>query len=130
MCASQLTVREGSNVMYYAPPLPTRIHPWVPTVWWEGEGKLCKPPPPPRPPPCDMNPSTQHTQHSCKDTYTAARIPTYLHTTTHNNNNNIQQSYNTRVHKITNAPVVYMALILNGFEACNIITRGIGRGGP
>ncbi len=36
----------------------------------------------------------------------------------------------TRVHKTTNVPVVFMALILNGFEECNIITRGIGRGGP
>jgi hypothetical protein len=36
----------------------------------------------------------------------------------------------TRVHKTTNVPVVFMALILNGFEGCNIITRGIGRGGP
>jgi hypothetical protein len=32
--------------------------------------------------------------------------------------------------KITNVPVVYMELILNGFEVCNIITTGIGRGGP
>ncbi len=97
---------------------PTRIHPGVPTVWWVGVGDICKPPPPP---PCYINTSTPHTHN------TAARIPTYLHTTTHNNT---QQSNNTRVHKIIKVPVVYMALILNGFEACNIITRGIGRGGP
>ncbi len=35
-----------------------------------------------------------------------------------------------RVHKTTNVPVVFMALVLNGFEGCNIITWGIGRGGP
>jgi hypothetical protein len=55
---------------------------------------------------------------------TGARIPTFLHTTTHNRATTLV--YN----KITNVPVVYMALILNGFEARNIITRGIGRGGP
>jgi hypothetical protein len=51
-------------------------------------------------------------------------LPTSLtqqHTTLHNS---------TRVHKTTNVPVVFMALILNGFEGCNIITMGIGRGGP
>ncbi len=36
----------------------------------------------------------------------------------------------TWVQKTTNVPVVFMARMLNGFEECNIITRGIGRGGP
>ncbi len=44
------------------------------------------------------------------------------HTTTLHNS--------TQVHKTTNVPVVFMALIHNGFEGCNIITQGIGRGGP
>ncbi len=44
------------------------------------------------------------------------------HTTTVHNS--------TRVHKTTNVPVVFMVLILNGFEECNIIMRGIGRGAP
>jgi hypothetical protein len=47
---------------------------------------------------------------------------TQQHTTTLHNS--------TQVHKTTNVPVVFMALILKGFEGCNIITRGIGRGGP
>jgi hypothetical protein len=60
--------------------------------------------------------------HSCKET----SLP-LLHTTTHNDTTTLHN--NTRVHKITNVLVVFMALILNGFEVCNIITRGIGRGG-
>jgi hypothetical protein len=36
----------------------------------------------------------------------------------------------TRVHKITNVPVVYMALGLNDLEAGKSITGAIGRGGP
>ncbi len=56
---------------------------------------------------------------------TAERRPphpsyTEQHATTLNNS--------TRVHKTTNVPVVFRALILNGFEGCNIITQGIGRG--
>ncbi len=51
-----------------------------------------------------------------------------LHTTTHKNTTTLHN--NTRVHKVTNVTLVFMALILNGFEVCNIITRGIGRGGP
>jgi hypothetical protein len=52
---------------------------------------------------------------------TAARRPphpsyTQQHTTTLHNS--------TLVHKTTNVPVVFMALILIGFEGCNIITRG------
>jgi hypothetical protein len=57
------------------------------------------------------------TQHSCKDTY----IPKH---------NNTKQSYNTCVHKITNVPVVYMALILNGFEAWNILLGALEGVGP
>ncbi len=57
------------------------------------------------------------TQHSCKETSS----PLLQTTTLHNS---------TRIHKTTNVPVVFMALILNGFEGSNIITRGIGRGGP
>jgi hypothetical protein len=34
----------------------------------------------------------------------------------------------TQVHKTTNVPVVFMALIINGFEGCNIITRGLWKG--
>jgi hypothetical protein len=50
--------------------------------------------------------------------------------------NNTQQHYittlhnSTRVHKTTNLPVVYMALILNDFEGCNIITRGTPSNAP
>jgi hypothetical protein len=36
----------------------------------------------------------------------------------------------TRVLKMTNAPVFYMALGLNDFGAGKSITRPIGRGGP
>jgi hypothetical protein len=73
--------------------------------------------------PHPLNTSSQDTQHSCKET-----SPPLLHTTTHNNTTIVHNS--TRVHKTTNVPVVFMALILNSFEGCNIITRGIGRGGP
>jgi hypothetical protein len=57
---------------------------------------------------------------------------TQQHTATHNNRQQHTTTVHnsTRVHKTTNVPVVFMALILNGFEECNIITRGIGRGGP
>ncbi len=56
-------------------------------------------------------------------------LPTHTqHTTTHNITKTVHNS--TRIHKTTNVPVVFMALILNGFEECTIITRGIGRGGP
>jgi hypothetical protein len=70
---------------------------------------------------------------------TAARRPqhpsyTQQHTTTHNNTTQKQYTTtlhnSTRAHKTTNVSVVFMALILNGFEGCNIITGGIGRGGP
>jgi hypothetical protein len=83
-----------------------RIHPWVPTVWWEGEGELCKPPPPPLPP------------HN-----TAARIPTYLNTIT-------QQSYNTRVHKITNVPVAIWHLYLMVLRHGTSLLGEFGKGWP
>jgi hypothetical protein len=67
---------------------------------------------------------------------TAPRRPphpsnTQQHRTTHKNTQKHTTLHNsTWVHKTTNVPVVFMALVLNGFEGCNIITRGIGRGGP
>jgi hypothetical protein len=103
----------------YGPPTPPGSIPVYLQYGGRGRGSSANHPPPP--PPCDINPSTQHTQHSCKDTYTAARMLKYLHTTTHNR---------ATIHNITNVPVVYMALILNGFEASNINKRGIGKGGP
>ncbi len=36
----------------------------------------------------------------------------------------------THLHKITNVPVFYMALGLNGFDAGKSITPAIGMGGP
>ncbi len=56
-------------------------------------------------------------------------LPTPL---THNNTQQHTATVHnsTQVHKTTNVPDVFMALILNGFEECNITTRGIGRGGP
>jgi hypothetical protein len=78
-----------------------------------------------------LNTSSQDTQHSCKETSPpllhTTHSNTQQHTTTHNNTTTLHNS--TRVHKTTNVPAVFMALILNGFEDCNIITRGIGRGG-
>jgi hypothetical protein len=103
---------------YSTPPPPQRasIHGYL---QYSGRGRSANHPHP-------LNTSTQETQHSCKNTYTAARRPPHpsytQHTTTLHNN--------TRVHKITNVPVVFMALMFNGFEVCNIIMRGIGRGGP
>ncbi len=70
-------------------------------------------------------PTTPHTLNTSSHNTAARRPPhpcyTQQHTTKHSS---------TRVHKTTNVPVVFMALILNGFEGCKIITRGIGRGGP
>ncbi len=80
MYLSGSSVCQSGGVKCYKsmpPPPPTRIHPWVSCR--RGRGSSANHPPPHH----DINPSTQHTQHSCKDTYTAARIPTYLHTTTH-----------------------------------------------
>ncbi len=79
-----------------------------------GRGRPANHPPPPE---------YLLTQHSCKET-----SPPCLHTTTHNNTQQHITTHNnsTWVHKTNNVPVVFMALILNGFEGCNIITRGIG----
>jgi hypothetical protein len=61
--------------------------------------------------------------------------PPLLHTTTHNNT----QQHTTTLQHYTTALVYIklpmyllfiMALILNGCEGCNIITRGTGRSGP
>ncbi len=61
-----------------------------------------------------------HTTHLQGD------LPTPL---THNNTqqHTTLLHNSTQVHKTTNVPVVFMALVLNGFEGCNIITRGITR---
>jgi hypothetical protein len=71
-------------------------------------------------------PNSPHALNACSHN-TATRRPPHLsntqqHTTTVHNS--------TRVHKTTNVTVVFMELILNGFEECDIIMRGIGRGGP
>jgi hypothetical protein len=65
---------------------------------------------------------TRHTTQLQGDLPTPLTHNTQQHYTTTPHNS-------TRVHKTTNVFVVFMALILNGFEGCNIITRGIGRGG-
>jgi hypothetical protein len=94
---------------YSTPPPRACMHGYLHySIVGGGGGGLPQPPPPPE---------YLLTQHICKET-----SPPLLHTTTLHNS--------TRVHKTTNVPVVFMALVLNGFEGCNIITRGIGRGGP
>jgi hypothetical protein len=42
---------------------------------------------------------------------------------------NLQKSESSQVHKIANVPVVYMGLVLNGFEGGLSITSGILGGG-
>ncbi len=81
-------------------------------------------------------PTSPHPLNTCSHNTATRRPPhpsnTQQHTTTDNNRQQHTTTVHnsTRVHKTTNVLVVFMALILNGFEACNIITRGIGRGGP
>jgi hypothetical protein len=81
-------------------------------------------------------PTSPHPLNTCSHNTATRRPPhpsnTQQHTTTHNNRKKHTTTVHnsTRVHKTTNIPVVFIALILNGFEECNIITRGIGRGGP
>jgi hypothetical protein len=81
-------------------------------------------------------PTSPHPLNTCSHNTATRRPPfpsnTQQHTTTHNNTQQHTTTVHnsTRVHKTTNVPVVFMALILNGFEECNIITRGIGSGGP
>jgi hypothetical protein len=76
-------------------------------------------------------PTSPHPLNACSHNTATRRPPhpsnTQQHTT---KDNNTQQQYitalgynSTQVHKSTNVPVVFMALILNGFEECNIITR-------
>jgi hypothetical protein len=57
------------------------------------------------------------TQHRCKET-----SPPLFHTTTHNNS--------TWVHKTTNVSIVFMALILNGFEGATSLLGALERVGP
>jgi hypothetical protein len=75
-------------------------------------------------------PTSPYPLNTCShNTATRTRRPphpsnTQQHTTTHNNRQQHTTTVHnsTRVHKTTNVPVVFMALILNGFEECNIIT--------
>jgi hypothetical protein len=81
-------------------------------------------------------PTTPHPLNTSSHNTDARRPPhpsyTQQYTTTHNNRQQQTTTLHnsTRVHKTTNVPVVFMVLILNGFEGCNIITLGILRGGP
>jgi hypothetical protein len=61
-------------------------------------------------------PTTPHPLNTSSHNTAARRPPRPSYTqhtrTLHNS---------TQIHKTTNVPVVFMALILNGFEGCNII---------
>ncbi len=118
MVRSQLWVvcpGRGQILCNYSTPPPHHASMDTYTIQkWEGEGEPCQPAPTPWIPP--------HTTQLQRD------LPTPL---THNNTQQHTTALHnsTRVHKTTNVPVVFMALILNGFEGCIVITRGIGRGG-
>jgi hypothetical protein len=68
-------------------------------------------------------PTTPHPLNTSSNN-TAARRPPHPSYT--------QQHYTTAPGyiKLPMYQLFFMALILNGFEGCNIITWGIGRGGP
>ncbi len=74
------------------------------------------------------NPVSEYQPRSIRSHKISSAVGSNLQiTTTHNNAQHTTTLHNsTRVHKTTNVPVVFMALILilNGFEGCNIITRG------